>query len=118
MLLGKERGGDENYRVLRPGRRLKRTFLAAVVLLALLAVIPGWIQKGLWMHEPGYLGIFWKLLSIRVGLFSGAFVFAALYLWINLYLTGRNVSSFRASNLTKDATLEARPRVDFSLLQH
>jgi uncharacterized membrane protein (UPF0182 family) len=116
LVLGRERGGHQNYHVLHPSRRLKVTFPAAVAVIALLTIIPDWIQKGLWMRELGYLGIFWKLLSVRVELFSGAFVVTALYLWINLHLAVNNATSFRAAKLTKDATLETRAWT--FLLQH
>ena len=115
LLLGRESRADGNYHVLQPRRRLKHIFLAAVLVVALFAVIPGWIQKGLWMQELGYLGIFWKLLSVRLGLFCGALVVTASYLWINLHLALKNLATFRAANLTRDAIVEARPNSEFSL---
>ena len=62
------------------------------------------IQKGLWMRELGYAGVFWPLLSLRWGLFGVAFVDAFLYLWINLRLAARNGGTFRASSLTSEPT--------------
>lgn len=51
----------------------------AVPAIALLAVTPGWIQKGLWMHGLGYIGIVRNLLSVRLVLFCGAFVVTAQF---------------------------------------
>ena len=115
LFSGRESGTYGNYHVLQPGRRLKHTFLVAVLVIALLAVIPGWMQKGLWMQGLGYIGIFWKLLSVRLELFCGALVATALYLWINVHLAVRNAATFRAANLTRGATIEAQPRVEFSI---
>jgi hypothetical protein len=58
--------------------------VAAVVAVALLVVISGWIQKGLWMRQLGCAGVFWTLLSLRWELFCAAFAVTFLYLWINL----------------------------------
>src|SRR5271166_3158586 len=68
-----------------PSRRLLRLAIIAVLLfIAALIVIPGYIQKWLWMREVDYVGIFWALLSIQCGMFCVGFTFAFLYLWINL----------------------------------
>ena len=69
----------------QPSRRLLRLAIIAVLLfIAALIVIPGYIQKWLWMREVDYVGIFWTLLSIQCGMFCVGFTFAFLYLWINL----------------------------------
>ncbi len=89
-----------------PGGRPLRLILAAViVVIALLAVISGWIQKGLWMQQLGFAGIFWTLLSVRCGLFCAAFVVVLLYLWINLRLAARNSPGFRVGNVTTDSSV-------------
>jgi uncharacterized protein len=96
-----------NYRIFGRWRTLKLIILAAVVLIALLAVISGLIQKGLWMGQLGYSGVFWTLLSLRWGLFSAAFAVALLYLWVNLRLAARNGATFRAGHLTSESTIPA-----------
>ena len=63
---------------------------AAVLLIVVLGSITGYIQKWLWMRQLGYVGIFWTLLSVRWAMFGAAFVFAFLYLWINLRQAARN----------------------------
>lgn len=57
---------------------------AAFLLIIFLAIIAGYVQKGLWMRQLDYSGIFWTLLSVRWAMFGAAFVFSFLYLWINL----------------------------------
>ena len=34
---------------------------AVFVLIALVAFIPSWIQKWLWMRQLGYTGVFWTI---------------------------------------------------------
>ena len=82
-----------NYRFPR-WRPLKFIIAAAIVLIALVAFIPGWIQKWLWMRQLGYAGIFWTIWSVRWELFAAAFVVALLYLGINLRLAQRNGAAF------------------------
>ena len=45
----------------RLGLPLKLIIVAAAVLIALLVVISGWLQKWLWMRQVGYSGVFWTL---------------------------------------------------------
>ena len=47
------------------------------------------------MRELDYAGIFWTLLSVQWGMLCSAFVFAFLYLWINLHQAARNSAAFR-----------------------
>ena len=82
--------------------------VGAISLIAILAFIPSWIQKWLWMRQLGYAGVFWTLLSVRWELFCAAFVVALLYLWINLRLAARNGATFRAGALTSESTLAAK----------
>ena len=107
-LAGEKNRAAGNYRIFRRWRPLKLIIIAAVVLIALLAVISGLIQKGLWMRQLGYTGVFWTLLSLRWGLFCAAFVVAFLYLWINLRLAARNGATFRAGSLTSESTVAAK----------
>ena len=88
-----------NYRTFGRRRPLKLILLAAVVLVVLLAIISAVIQKGLWMGELGYSGVFWKLLSVRWGLFCVAFIVAFLYLWVNVRLAARNGATLPAGHL-------------------
>ena len=71
-------------------RPMRLAIVGAISLIAILAFVPGSIQKWLWMREVGYTGVFWTLFSVRWGLFGAAFVVALLYLWINLRLAARN----------------------------
>jgi uncharacterized protein len=104
-------GNDRIFRRLRP---LKLILVAAVVLIALLAVISGWLQKWLWMRQVGYSGVFWTLWSLRWELFCGAFVVALLYLWINLRHAARNGDTFPSGNLMSEPTVAEKFGIQIS----
>jgi hypothetical protein len=104
------------YHFFRRWRTLKLIVLAAIVLIGLLAVVSGLIQKGLWMGQLGYSGIFWTLLSVQWGMFCAAFVVALLYLWINLRLAARNGATFRAGHLTRESAVAAELDIQISPL--
>jgi hypothetical protein len=53
------------------------------------------LEKWLWMRQLDYVGIFWTLLSVQWAMFCSAFVFAFLYLWINLRQAAKNSGAFR-----------------------
>jgi uncharacterized membrane protein (UPF0182 family) len=103
-----------SYGIFRRWRPLKIFILAAVVLIILLAVVSGSIQKALWMRQLGYTGVFWTLLSVRWELFCVAFVVALLYLGINLRLAARNGATFRAGTLTSGSTVAAKLGLEIS----
>ena len=105
---------DEKGRASRRGRRLKLIMVAAVVLIALLVVISGWIQKGLWMRQLGYTGVFWTLLALQWELFCVAFVVALLYLWVNLRHAARNGDTFRSGHLTSESTVAEKLGIQIS----
>ena len=90
------------------------TIIVVVGLVVVAAVLSGYVQKGLWMQQLGYAGIFWTLLSLRWGLSCAAFVFAFLYVWINLRLAARNSVTFRADRLTSKSSLAAKLGIQIS----
>ncbi len=100
--------GHHPLRGRRPMRLLRLVIVGAIAVIAILAFIPSWIQKWLWMRQLGYTGVFWTLFSMRWGLFCAAFVVALLYVWINLRLAARNGATFRAGDLTSESTLAAK----------
>ena len=69
---------------------LKPIIIVAIPLVIVLLTLAGYVEKWLWMRQLGYAGIFWTLLSVQWEMFCAAFVFAFLYLWINLRLAARN----------------------------
>ena len=103
-----------DYRAFQRRLPLKLIIATVVVLVAFVTVIPGWIQKWLWMGQLGYTGVFWTLLSVRWELFGVAFVVALLYLWINLRVAAKNGATFRAGNLTSESTLAAKLGIEIS----
>src|ERR1700678_1147476 len=82
--------------------------IGAISVIAILAFVPNWIQKWLWMRQVGYSGVFWILFSVRWGLFGAAFVVALLYLWINLRFAAKNGATFRVSSLKGESALAAK----------
>lgn len=64
--------------------------LGAVLSLVLLSAGCGLIVKWLWMGQLGYEEIFWRLLTMKLVLFAGAFAVAFLYVGINLWWSIRN----------------------------
>lgn len=67
-----------------PLRRWITACVAVFVLAGLLLGLPGYLQQWLWMRQLGYVGIFWRLLSVQWIMFAAAFAFAFLFLWINI----------------------------------
>ncbi len=87
---------NDNRIMHRPSRHLPRLVIAAAVLLIVILVgFGGYIEKWLWMRQLDYIGIFWTLLSIQWAMFCLAFVFAFLYLWINLRQAAKNSTALR-----------------------
>jgi hypothetical protein len=81
-----------------PFRDLLRLMItAAILLIIVLAIITGYVQKWLWMRQLDYAGIFWTLLSVQWAMFASAFVFAFLYVWINLRQAARISAAFRGN---------------------
>ena len=64
--------------------RAASTAFAVVLLVIVLAGISSYIENWLWMSQLDYVGIFWTLLSVQCVMFCAAFIFAFLYLWLNL----------------------------------
>jgi len=91
------------YGVLKRWHLLRTSIVTAVVLIAVFAATLGYIQKGLWMQQLGYTGVFWKLLFLRWGLSSAAFVVVFLSFGINIRLATRNSAASRAG-LPSDST--------------
>jgi uncharacterized protein len=69
------------------------TVLGVIAIIVLVA-LTGNIEKWLWMKQLGYVGIFWTLLSVRWAMFCAAFVFAFLFLWVNLRQASRHRADF------------------------
>jgi uncharacterized membrane protein (UPF0182 family) len=66
------------------GKMLKWFFPVAALLFIALIVVPGFLQKWLWMRQLDYAGIFWTLFSVKVALTCAAFAFAFIFLWMNV----------------------------------
>jgi uncharacterized membrane protein (UPF0182 family) len=88
---------SENPTVAHPTSRhlLRAVIVAAVLLIAVLVGIAGYVQNWLWMRQLNYVGIFWTLLSVQWAMFCSAFVVAFLYLWMNLRQAAKNSGALR-----------------------
>ena len=96
-----------------PFRHLLRLIIAAAVLLiVVLGIIAGYLEKWLWMRQLDYTGIFWTLLSVQWAMFCSAFVFAFLYLWINLRQAAENSGAFRGDGQAWRSTFLSRADAD------
>ena len=104
---GEQDRGVGRYGILQRWRPLKFIIAAAIVLIALLAVVPSWLQKWLWMRQLGYVGVFWTIWFVRWELFAAAFVVAFLYLGINLRIAQRNGAVLSGSKLRSPSTVAA-----------
>jgi uncharacterized membrane protein (UPF0182 family) len=100
LVVGEKAGAFRPFRPFRRGRLLGLATIGAVVaVVTILTLISGYVQKGLWMGQLGYSGIFWTLLSVRLELFCVAFVVAFLYLWINLRRAVRSSATVGLRNV-------------------
>jgi len=86
---------------------LKWLFPIAALLFIALIAIPGFLQKWLWMRELDYSGIFWTLFSVKVVLTCAGFIFALLFLWLNVRHAARS-SVARVDSETLQAAGSAR----------
>jgi uncharacterized membrane protein (UPF0182 family) len=69
---------------------LKWLFPIAALLFIALIAIPSFLQKWLWMRQLDYAGIFWTLFSVKVVLTCAGFIFALLFLWLNVRHAARS----------------------------
>jgi uncharacterized membrane protein (UPF0182 family) len=86
---------------------LSLLIVAAILLIIVLGVITGYLEKWLWMRQLDYAGIFWTLLSVQWGMVGSVFVFAFLFLWINLRQAVRNSATFRGDGRTGGLALSS-----------
>jgi uncharacterized protein len=68
---------------------LRWIFPVAALLFVALIAIPAFLQNWLWMRQLDYEGIFWTLVSVKVGLACAAFASAFLFLWLNVRLAAK-----------------------------
>ena len=103
---------NENPTGRPPSRHsLRLMIVAAVLLIAVLVGIAGYLEKWLWMRQLDYTGIFWTLLSVQWAMFCSAFVFAFLFLWINLRQATKN-SALSAGWVKHGGLLRSFSRAD------
>ena len=57
---------------------------AVALLIIVLALVSGYLQKWLWMRQLGYASAFGTIFTVKWAMFCAAFVVAFGYLWINL----------------------------------
>jgi uncharacterized membrane protein (UPF0182 family) len=87
---------------------LKWILPAAFVLFGAFVLIPNLLQKWLWMRELNFAGIFWTLLSIKVGMTCVAFVVALLFLGINVREAARHSFAVDEGDRAKRKVIQIR----------
>jgi uncharacterized membrane protein (UPF0182 family) len=70
-------------------RAIVFVLIAGVIVLILLSLLAGWVEKGLWMSQLGFGSVFWHLLAVRLVSAAAAFVLSFVYIWMNLLAVGR-----------------------------
>jgi uncharacterized membrane protein (UPF0182 family) len=107
-------GGQEGVAGIPPFPRhlLRFIIVAAVLTIVVLVGVADYLEKWLWMQQLDYTGIFWRLLSIQLGMFCSAFVFVFLYLWINLRKAVKNSAVFRGDGQAWRPALLSRSDAD------
>ncbi len=99
---------------------LRSIVVAAVLLIAVLVGIAGYLQKWLWMRQLDYTGIFWTLLSVQWAMLCSAFVFAFLFLWINLRQAAKDQRRFpwkwssMGAGFLSGADADTQPNIELS----
>ncbi len=98
------------------GKALKWFFPVAALLFVALIAVPGFLQKWLWMRQLDYVGIFWTLFSVRVGLTCTAFAIAFLFLWLNVRQASKGGLGRTDSNAAPAGDTAAQIRLKAILL--
>src|ERR1700756_3435040 len=99
---------------------LRLLIAAGFLLILVLGIITGYLEKWLWMRQLDYAGIFWTLLAFRWAMFCAAFAFAFLYLWATLSQAVGHSAAFRGGGWTggsaflSAADAVAQTSLDFS----
>jgi len=78
--------------------RWSSIIFAVVFFIFILGGLTGYMEKWLWMRQLDYTDIFWTLVSVRCAMFCAVFVFAFLYLWINLRQATKEGIAFAESD--------------------
>jgi len=92
---------------------LKAIIIATIVLIVMPPLTLGYIQKGLWMQQLGYTGVFSKLFFSRWGLSLAAFVVVFLHVWLDVRLAARNGAS-SDEGFSSDSTALAKLDIKIS----
>ncbi|MFY9655589.1 MAG: UPF0182 family protein, partial [Methylocystis sp.] len=99
---------------------LRFLLAAGVILVLALAILPGYVEKWLWMRQLDYASIFWTLLSVRWGMFFAAFLVAFLFLWLNLRHAAKTSGDYSvpgqagATGVLSRGNVEAQSGLNFS----
>ena len=86
-----ERGITDPPKSRSRGHMFSILWLAVIVVVIVLSVVAGMIQKWLWMRQLHYGGVFWTLLFVQWGMFGAAFLFAFAFLWLNFRFAGKTI---------------------------
>ena len=87
---------------------VKWIFPVVALLFIALVVLPGFLQKWMWMRQLDYAGIFWTLLTVKVALTGAGFIFAALFLGLNMRHAAKSSSETPRKQVSAGKTPQAR----------
>jgi uncharacterized membrane protein (UPF0182 family) len=88
-------------------------WICPVVVLLFIALVaaPGFLQKWMWMRQLDYAGIFWTLFTVKVALTCAGFIFAVLFLWLNMRHAAKNGKTVFGSDTShKDGSAGKAPQ--------
>ena len=80
-----------------PKRVAWLVLLLAVLLIIALSSISGWLQDWLWMRQVGYIGVFWRIFSVKFASAGVTLVIVFFYLWLNLRFAVRTLFRLRGN---------------------
>jgi len=55
-----------------------------IILMIVVGMVTGYLEKYLWMEQLHYTGIFWTMFSVQWAMYVASFVIVFAFLWLNL----------------------------------
>lgn len=75
-------------------RKLISWIVGIIIIIILLVSFPEFFVDLLWHKGLGYEQVFWKIKLTQFALFIAAFIVSLTYVWINMSILSKNISSF------------------------
>ena len=91
----------------------RKWIVLAVVLLVVLPLLTAFFTMGIglwtdaiWFQSVGYSNVFWTRFGSQIGLFALGAVFAFIFLWLNVWLSGRLIPKGEMRRFSLDDFLD------------